>query len=336
MKNFFWLIGLLIALLFSNSVKAQQYSVYQNFAIHPSGSYVAVWRDFTGICNDDPIDPIVDDIKLFSYPELEFLSSIDIENVNPCVGELLEWSRDGRYLVVSEGIGSAYVWDSHEKRVISHSYPFGMDQRYGDAFKPDGTLIANTSWGAGVVLWDPFTGEDVKRLFEREVMVMATWSPDGKYLLTSRSEDKMRKCLVLETENFTQVASFSCDSWSSLWSGDGTFIITIGKGVLRVWNAQTFELKHEWFYEMNISEWALMPDDQSVVLALGDEGLEIWDIETGQKVFAYNPDYPIYTFDVSAQDSTILYWDATIENMPHLATLSRSLEPLELTATPAK
>lgn len=333
MKNILRLIGIGIALLLSTSLKAQEGLAINSLAIRPDGAAIAVTVKSDEMCSEDDEHLVT----LLTYPGLEFLSTIDVGA--ECYIKTVEWSRDGRYLVMTEERGKGFVWDADLEKLVSSSASFGRGSRYKDHFSPDGTLITNTSEYGGVVLWDAGTGAVIRTLFAGKNSVGSDWSPDGKYIVTSTHLEGVRTCPIVETQNFTQVGSLACDSWVVHWSPDGQFITTVVPQSISVWDAFTYELLYKWDKASLVYDWEWLPDGHHAAVGL-DEGIVIWDVQTGEKILTYQTDMPLSKFDISPVDGSIIYVrvDETTEDpLSNLQIIPASLLSIAVPVpTPAK
>ena len=330
MKSMLRLVILAIVLILSLLVKADD-SKLDSLAINPNGNSIAIAISNT-LC--DPQGGYV--VNLLSYPNLVPISTIDVGARCQVTG--LEWSHDGRYLLIKEEIGSAYVWDTVTQLLVSKTSPFSMGQRFADIFNPSGTLIANTSETRGVILWNPSTGEEVISVFNSQSSVGISWSPNGQYLVTSLFSENGRTCPILETQNFTQVGFLPCDAWSVLWSPDGASIITANSQAFSLWDANTYQLIRQWNKQSGLVDWKWLPDSQHIVASFEEQGIAIWDVTSGLQTFTSNPGVSIRAFDISPIDESIVYlpYDEPISQTGlNLQVIQTSSNPPTPTSVPS-
>jgi WD40 repeat protein/tRNA A-37 threonylcarbamoyl transferase component Bud32 len=107
------------------------------------------------------------------------------------------------------------------------------------AFAPDGRTLATGSDDTTVRFWDAATGREQRALTTHDSVLLVAYSHSGKILISGG-----------------------------------------GDGVLRVWDAGTWtelrELAHE---KGNLRRAPISPDDRTVAVPNGTQGVELWDLE---------------------------------------------------------
>jgi WD40 repeat protein len=206
------------------------------------------------------------------------------------------WSHDGKYIVSASIDGTAKIWNTSGKLVTelkaSRVNPIkGSRQLFDANFSRDGKHILATSDDNTARIWDSY-GKEVAILKHQEFITSATFSPDGKTVITTTQQidneyggkiarvwDLSGNLLMeLKHEGKVNQASFSLD---------GKYILTASDDKkARIWNIsgkllQT--LKGDNTY-LRSAYWS--PDSQYILTNSNNSYL--WDI-SGKKIKTFKP-----------------------------------------------
>lgn len=162
------------------------------------------------------------------------------------------FSPDGTRIVTASDDKTARLWDAHTGR------PIGQPMRHDDKvktafFSPDGTRVITASWDRTARLWDGHTGKPIgKPLRNIEPVGLAAWNAEG----------------AINSANF---------------SADGTRLLTVAYGSVRVWDARTEQpigvpMRHEDV----VGSASFSADGNRVVTDSGDNTAYLWDAQTMQ------------------------------------------------------
>ena len=193
---------------------------------------------------------------------------------SPGHSQIARGYRDGRAIVFDAVTqNEIYVLDAHDGWVVEIAWSPSGDRLYTAGSFDDTAKV-----------WDAANGELLTTLTRPgDVFDKGSWSPDGTRIVTSTNEG----AIVWEADTGQVVLEYDEHSSSSpiaKWSPDGRFIATGDSGgSARIWNAATGETLFDLFpedHQLGITYLAFSPDG-SRLATHGDDGLWIWDSETG-------------------------------------------------------
>jgi WD40 repeat protein len=171
------------------------------------------------------------------------------------------------------------------------------------AFSPDSKSLASGGWDDMVRIWDPSTGQQIRRLDAHQSNVSAiAFSSDGKRLATRGGLD----------------------------------------GVVRVWDPATGKEIQRWEgFSRRSAALAITPDNQNVVIG-GGKAIYFKDIDTGKETrqlahantacLAFSRDGK--TFASGGRDSTLRLWDADKWAELRQCVLPRKEPPTQVAFSP--
>jgi WD40 repeat protein len=103
----------------------------------------------------------------------------------------------------------------------------------GLAFAPKGYRLAFAHYG-GASLWFPNTAEAPETLSWKGSHLDITWSPDGRFLVTSMQENAMHGWRLADGNNM-RMSGYPAKPRSFSWSRDGNWLATSGAEACVVW-----------------------------------------------------------------------------------------------------
>lgn len=111
----------------------------------------------------------------------------------------LTYNRDGSWLVSGDSKGDVTVWDAENYKEIKKLQ--GHRSRIYDLdFNPENTLLASSSLDGTIRVWDctNLNNQPIELKDHESWVLSVSFSPDGKYLITS--SDKKDRILIWSTE----------------------------------------------------------------------------------------------------------------------------------------
>ena len=103
----------------------------------------------------------------------------------------------------------------------------------GLAFAPKGYRLAFSHYN-GASLWFPNTAEPPQVLEWKGSHLDVTWSPDGRFLVTSMQENALHGWRIADQRNM-RMSGYPAKVRSVSWSPDGGFLATSGADACVVW-----------------------------------------------------------------------------------------------------
>ena len=224
------------------------------------------------------------------------------------------FSKDGKMVVVSGRTGTA-----------SLDLTTGVKQRYpwrstSVDISADRKFLAMVG-AEQVLLWDLYNNQPYKTLEclhhlvrERHDYGSLEFSPDGRFLAMTKEAQghwlPASELKVWRVNDWTEIraTSFQQKEWmrDSTFTPDSAFLITIDRrGIVRVWNTETWSLNRQWDAGKNASCLAISDDGK--VLALGlHERTELWDFEDGWRLRTVNGGDGAWSLDFSPDGRTLV------------------------------
>jgi WD40 repeat protein len=154
------------------------------------------------------------------------------------------------------------------------------------AFSPDGSLLASASQDGVARLWDPYTGELVRRLSGHEAAVnFLAFSPDGTMLITGSDDGTGRIWNVQDGSSLIELEGQPQGVTSVAWSPDGKLLATTSyDGTVFIRDATSGEPVHRLTGSSGvILAAAFSPDSRWLATSADEEGaLRVWDARTGR------------------------------------------------------
>src|SRR5918996_1221333 len=194
---------------------------------------------------------------------------------------LVAFSDDGSKLATTGDDGSARVWDpATGEELWSFQGPDPEGEVWGGSFSPDGSLLAATWPGEGMVrIFDLASGRTVREIGPLEVSLTTAFSPDGDRLGIAT----WGPGLVVDVGSGEEVFALEGQEFGVRdidWSPDGRWIATSSSdSTVRVWDADSGDPRSTLFGhagEIVAADWS--PDSTRLVTGSNDGTAKVWEI----------------------------------------------------------
>jgi WD40 repeat protein len=151
-------------------------------------------------------------------------------------------------------------------------------------FSKDGSLLASSTHGGSVVIWNPDSGDVVQRLVSIAGFVMSiVFSPDNEFIVLGT---EVPDVIMSSIETGLVVKKFYGNSYhitSVDYSQDGTMIASGSyEGIVHVWNMDGVCL---FFVEIDkalVTSVNFSPDGRTVLSGSNNGFARCWDLKTGE------------------------------------------------------
>jgi len=204
------------------------------------------------------------------------------------------------------------------------------------SFSPDGRYIL-TAGGGDIRLWDPETGEELKRITV-EGGANPTFSPDGKWIVSGSPEDYTVRFWDVETgELIRTLEGHEAFVYVPIFSPDGKYLLTFSDDhTARLWDPNDGRLIFTLEHPDSVTGAAISPDSRTILTAGLDFMIREWDIQTGKQLrvfehpnedglqiqtLQYAPDGR--TFFSAPVNNMVYQWDVGSGEILHQFTISK-------------
>jgi WD40 repeat protein len=201
-------------------------------------------------------------------------------------------SPDGRLLAITQ-IGKNYrpgkpipddiqIIDAATGRVLK-TFQAHFNSARALAFSPDSRLIASTGGDKTAKIWDVATGRLLLTLAQTGEPMAVAFSPDGKRLVSGDSDGA--KFWDVASGQLLLTADTATYAWSLNFSPDGALLASAGTfGDINLVDAVKGKPVREPFgmVKAGIGDVNITSGDNGEWLAVGPEGLAVWDAVSGQ------------------------------------------------------
>jgi len=158
-------------------------------------------------------------------------------------------------------------------------------------------------------LYDRDTGQELHRISLDDLAWAATFSADGKYVLTGSDKGPVR---LWEVESHRHLPVFTGSNGlvgATAFSPDGQSLATGGLDGLRLWNTSTGQLLHDFANAGNISYGVEFSADGRYILSGNFAGVvTLWDVATGmaERQFIHPSEMQVYAVAFSPDGRSLL------------------------------
>jgi len=202
------------------------------------------------------------------------------------------FSPDGSRVVSGSKDGLIQIWDAAGLRLVA-TLPGHTGEVTSAAFSPDGRTLASASADGTVRFWDLGAGRQIAAIppGRRPVKCLA-FSPDGRHLAYGRSDGTVRVVAADSGKPIATLAgTFGEIGAVAFHPGTGQLFASSEWGEMLAWDAATWRGGLWKQTAGHILSLALNADG-SRILAVPEDGLEIWDGRTGSVIARRSPRGP--------------------------------------------
>ncbi|MBU6401528.1 MAG: protein kinase [Verrucomicrobia bacterium] len=233
----------------------------------------------------------------------------------------VEFSTDGRSLVIADWQGTARVYDvSSGKPWFPEISPLWYLETA--SLSPDGRQLLTASEDQSAALWDVKTGELVRRFTAHERTYGGAFSPDGRLIALASTNNLIR---VYERESGLErlvLRGHSERVEHVAFNHEGTILVSASNDqTARLWDLRTgTEIGQPLAHKSWVKDASFSPDDRQIVTACFDHTARVWDVKTGREIgpplehhdlvftASFSPDGQ--TILTASLDGTARLWDA--------------------------
>ena len=202
----------------------------------------------------------------------------------------VSFSPDSKKVLTISNDGTAKIWEVQSgKDFVSLKGPVYKSTHA--CFSPDGKTIITTNremYVSGVYddttakIWDAGSGELLAELKHLNAVNSASYSPDGKKIITA-SDDYTAKIWDAQSGNLlTDLKGHTFAVESALFSPDGKKILIGGERAL-IWDVANGALLNDLKgHTGSVSSACFSPDGNKILTASYDRTAKIWDVASGR------------------------------------------------------
>ncbi len=205
------------------------------------------------------------------------------DNIGPVFS--LEWSPRGD-VIASAGYAEVRIRDGQSGALV-HLLQGHSDYVWGVAWSPQGDRLASVSQDGRLIIWNPRTGGELKRItWEEDWPFSVDWSPDGTLLAVGTEG---ARAVVFDTETWEEetVLSGSSSMIDIEWAGSGSYLAAAQwDGQVLVWNKdegyepKLLDIDSTRRHDANGLAWS--PNGKTLAVAYQDRSIRLWNVETGE------------------------------------------------------
>ncbi len=206
----------------------------------------------------------------------------------------LALSGNSNYIAAAEETGNLLLFDnSGPTPILIDTIQTGTTYGFATAISPNNSAVAMACSNGKLLLYSLSDGTELANISAHSTWVTTVaFSPNGQYLVTGGSDDKVK---IWDTNGnllFTCLGH-SADVSDVKVSPDNLFVISASKDkTIKVWDIATGNLVRSIAgHTFGINCIDLSPDGTKVVSASTDRTCKIWKLETGELLSSFaNPD----------------------------------------------
>lgn len=152
-------------------------------------------------------------------------------------------------------------------------------QVYSFDISPDGKYIVTSSWDNVIRLWDITTGSIIREIggHDKYAAEYITFSPDGRFLISARSQDRTVRIWDVETgKNIHTLRGHTRPVFNIAISPDSKRVASASSdNTIRIWDMETGEMLGM-IHENKVSYLSFAHDNQQIIAGIYDGSMRTW------------------------------------------------------------
>lgn len=274
---------------------------------HPNPDPLAVWSwtsdgehivsfDFTTVSQPGPSG--LDTATIYLWDALTGQKVVSIPTRTSA------WADDGKSIAIAGQDNIIHVLDMNTGQELFTFTSEHFKQFYTICWSPDGQRIATSSRDGTVEIWNAATGKRLQSFSDPGIAsqnnydityLFTTWSPDSTRILVQRadSEGVYKLLQIWDVTNGRKLLTFSAHTTvpflTVYWFSDGKRILSSSSNEVLIWEAATGQILLR--IPRNTPDGfnfpVLSPDERVLAFTDGGPTIQLWDTNTGQKLFTY-------------------------------------------------
>ncbi|HWP26763.1 MAG TPA: WD40 repeat domain-containing protein [Xanthobacteraceae bacterium] len=217
---------------------------------------------------------------------------------------------------VAAGPAGAVAWSAGKSayvRVLDRTHVLELPSSAGGlAFAPKGLRLATAHYN-GVTLWFPNAQAAPERLTWKGSHHLVSFSPDGKYLMTTMQEPTLHGWRLADNKDM-RMSGYSSRVRSLSWSASGKWLATGGAEQIILWpftgkdGPMGKAPKQLAAFGVGVEIVACHPKQEVVAAGYADGLVLLVRIEDGAEILAKNPDKVPITALAWDESGSLLAW----------------------------
>ncbi|HXJ55280.1 MAG TPA: protein kinase [Verrucomicrobiae bacterium] len=219
------------------------------------------------------------------------------------------FSADGRLVATACEDGTVVVWDVRTGQRVTPALNVAAANRHSRTylaqFSPVGGQLLTV--GDEAMLWDAATAKRMSVLKHQEVLCYASFSRDGRRVVTASYDSTARVWDTATGSPITPPLRHDHQVWHASFSPDGAMLVTASMGCnVRLWSADTGEpLTGIMRQSGQVGSASFSPDGRQVLVASQSRTVRLWDIAGAEPLVSHLATYSVVHDAVFSPDGKL-------------------------------